>query len=326
MISLGLALCLLVLLVLLAILLSTGETHTERLFPITFSIPREKLIQRTVSKTKVLSDLIPGDLSTYIYNTEASYYEEYAKSLFATTTKKGGWDCMRHYEILACGCLPFFPGIEECPKSTMALLPKRLLIESNALFSRLKTKRIEEISSGEMSEYRKLRDRLMAYTSKYLTTDNIARYVLARTRHERARSVLYLSGCAYPDYLRCLTLHGLKTILGAKCHDFPKVAHIYYGDVARDYRGLYGKGFSYTGLLHPSMHDDALDTGIVERIKAREFDIVIYGSYHRGMPHYDIVRNVYKPHEVILLCGEDLHACDYAKHTATGHYVFVREL
>ena len=321
------------LLVLLAILLSMSvdlgagdERHTERLFPITFSIPREKLIERTVPKTKVLSDLIPGDLSTYIYNTEVSYYDEYARSLFATTTKKGGWDCMRHYEILACGCLPVFPGIEECPKGTMALLPKKLLVESNALFARLKTKRIEEISPSEISEYGALRDLLMAYTSRFLTTDKMARYVLTRARHERARSVLYMSGCAYPDYLRCLTLHGLKTILGPKCHDFPKVAHIYYGDVGTDYTALYGKGFSYTGLLHPSMRDDTLDTGIVERIKAREFDVVIYGSYNRGMPHYDIVRGVYKPHEVILLCGEDLHACDYAKHTEAGHYVFVREL
>jgi hypothetical protein len=44
------------------------------------------------------------------------------------------------------------------------------------------------------------------------------------------------------------------------------------------------------------------------------------------MPHYDLVREAYAPHEVILLCGEDTHKCDYERHVAAGHYVFVREL
>lgn len=47
------------------------------LYPINFSIPSEK----------ILSDLIPGDLTTYIYKTE-EYYEEYKKSYFEITKKK----------------------------------------------------------------------------------------------------------------------------------------------------------------------------------------------------------------------------------------------
>jgi hypothetical protein len=46
------------------------------------------------------------------YNTEEEYYNEYKKSYFAITTKKCGWDCMRHYEILANGCIPYFLNIE----------------------------------------------------------------------------------------------------------------------------------------------------------------------------------------------------------------------
>lgn len=42
--------------------------------------------------------------NTYIFENEEEYYNDYKKSLFAITRKKGGWDCMRHYEILACGC------------------------------------------------------------------------------------------------------------------------------------------------------------------------------------------------------------------------------
>ena len=52
----------------------------------------------------------------------------------------------------------------------------------------------------------------------------------------------------------------------------------------------------------------------------------IYGSYHRGMLAYDIVSKYYKPIEIILLCGEDIHNCDYQKWLEKGHNVFVREL
>ena len=90
-------------------------------YAITFSIPELKIVRGMQHKTKLLSNLIPGNMSTYIYNTEEEYYNEYKSSLFAITTKKSGWDCMRHYEILACGTIPYFPNNENCPKDTMAL-------------------------------------------------------------------------------------------------------------------------------------------------------------------------------------------------------------
>ena len=36
------------------------------LYPITFSIPEEKIVDNIQPKTKLLSSLIPGDTSTYI--------------------------------------------------------------------------------------------------------------------------------------------------------------------------------------------------------------------------------------------------------------------
>ena len=58
------------------------------LFPITFSIPKEKICDISIQKTKILSNLIPGNVTTYIYNTEQEYYNEYQQSYFAITTKK----------------------------------------------------------------------------------------------------------------------------------------------------------------------------------------------------------------------------------------------
>jgi hypothetical protein len=135
----------------------------------------------------------------------------------------------------------------------------------------------------------------------------------------------YLSGDINPDYLRCLTLHGFKTIFGFNCHDYPKVPHIYKSNNI-NYKNLYGKGFTYTNLLEPTLHDDKLDYTIIEDINNKYYDIIIYGSYHRGMPYYDLICKIYKPNEIILLCGEDIHCCNYNDFLLKKHNVFVREL
>ena len=296
------------------------------LYPINFSIPREKICENYTEKTKILSNLIPGVSTTYIYNTEEEYYDEYKKSYFAITRLKAGWDCMRHYEILANGCIPYFIDIEKCPMNTMTLLPKELIIEGNKLYNnKFMYKQINELGDEEINEYNILREKLLDHTRKYLTTHKMAEYILEKTNFRTVKKVLYLSGDVNPDYLRCVTLHGFKSLFGSYCHDYPKVPHIYKtNDI--NYKALYGKGITYTNLLDPILHNDILDSNITEDIKNKYYDIIIYGSFHRGMPYYDLISSIYKPNEIILLCGEDLHTCTYNDYLNNGHFVFVREL
>jgi len=94
------------------------------LVPISFSIPREKISKGGVNKTRLIAPLIPGAASTYIYNDEQAYYQMYQESMFALTWKKAGWDCMRHYEIMANGTLPLFLDIENLPQHTMVPFPR----------------------------------------------------------------------------------------------------------------------------------------------------------------------------------------------------------
>jgi hypothetical protein len=287
--------------------------------PITFSIPLEKVIDKIPTKTKILSDLIPGKLSTYIYTNESDYYAEYQKSYFATTTKKAGWDCMRHYEIIANACIPYFPDIESCPPLTMALLPKDLLIEGNALYKVFIT---NSIRPEILDKYNILVNKFLEYTRSNLTTTSIARYILEKTK--TAKNILYLSGSTFPDYLRCLVLHGFKSLLGSNCHDYPKIPHIYKADGG--YPHLYGKGITYTNLLDNTLHSHTFDTNIRENIENRYFDLIIYGSYHRGMPLFELVNQFYKPNEIVMLCGEDIHDCNYMDYVKKGYSLFVREL
>ena len=291
-------------------------------YPITFSIPECKIVDCIPNKTKLLSNLIPGDLSTYIYNTEEEYYNEYKSSLFATTIRKGGWDCMRHYEILACGAIPYFPNINNCPKNTMALLPKHLIKSANILFEEYKNKPINDTDNELL---RSLIRSLLDYTRNNLTTVNLAKYILNKSENSNASKILYLSGDKYPDYLRCLTLHGFKELFGSSCHDFPIITHIYKSEKIV-YSELYSKGFTFSNLLSDELHDFKSDLTIQDDILNKKYDLIIYGSYHRGIPYYDLVKTIYSPDKIILLCGEDTHNCNYMDFVNKGHHVFVREL
>jgi hypothetical protein len=300
------------------------------LHPITFSFPEEKIIREIPVKTKLISSLIPGNLSTYIYTNETDYYNEYRNSLFALTTKKAGWDCMRHYEIIANGCIPYFPNIEECPPNTMALLPKNLIKEGNLLYDKYKNTTLIELGSRDIEQCKELIIKLVTYLQNNLTTTRIAKYILRLirsnldTRKKDVKSILFLSGETSPDYLRCVTLHGFKTIFGSRCHDYPKIPHIYKSSTI-DYSILYGKGITYTNLLNSYLRDNSLDETIEEDILNKKYDIVIYGSYHRGMPFYEKISSIYSASDIILLCGEDIHICDYMRWINKGHHVFVRE-
>lgn len=305
-------------------------------YPISFSIPTEKFkeirsrLSTSTNKLHILSPLIPGNSATYIYETEDSYYRQYNESYFALTMKKGGWDCMRHYEIILAGCLPYFIDIEQCPENTMALWDKQMLLEANALYrNSFENKSIDSVTSEDLAAYDDLLERFLAHLESRFTAGNMAKYILETAGFPHAKRVLYLSGQTGEDYLRCITLGGFKELLGDGCHDFPRIPHIYKGEPI-DYRALYGRGFTYSDIVDPKLRDGSRDASIEEDIRNKYYDVVIYGSYHRGMPYYDLVSSVYEPSRVILLCGEDCwyhNMCfDHHVYSQRGNIVFVREL
>ena len=110
------------------------ELHSpqEGVYPIQFGIPEEKVLG-PLPKTKMVSYIDPLNTKTYIYDKEEDYYKDYRESLFGRTMKKAGWDCLRHGEILACGCLPIFENLEHCPPTIMVELPKADLLVTKTL-------------------------------------------------------------------------------------------------------------------------------------------------------------------------------------------------
>jgi hypothetical protein len=135
--------------------------------PITFGIPTCKLAEPNKNKTQEYATCIPGQPETYLFKEEQPYYEDYQKSYYGVTMKKAGWDAMRHYEILGNYCMPYFVGLEDCPKNTLANLPKDLLLEGREL-----------ASNFDEQEYYRILDELFDYTKNNLTTKNIAQYII----------------------------------------------------------------------------------------------------------------------------------------------------
>ena len=97
--------------------------------PITFGYPEEKITAPTLEKNKYISKIIPGVGDTYVFYDEKLYYDDYKQSYFGFTWKKAGWDCLRHYEIMANGCVPLFLDIKKCPSTCLFNFPKQKLID-----------------------------------------------------------------------------------------------------------------------------------------------------------------------------------------------------
>lgn len=299
-------------------------------YPISFSISSKKIVQCLPEKTKILAPLIPGDTKTYIYKTEEQYYRMYQESCFAITMKKGGWDCLRHYEIIANGCLPVFLDIQQCPPNIMTKFPKQLLEEINEFyFQCIESKAsIDELTEEQQERILSYTARLCEHLHKELTNKAMAQYVIDVVRPNDTvplQKILVLSGCIHPDYLRCNMLSGFKELFGANCHDYPQIPHI-YDNYATPER-CYGRGFSYSKLFQEDkFRNKDLDESIINDIQNHVYDLIIYGSYHHGMPLWEHVNTFYRPEEIVMFCGEDTHTCNYAEYSNKGYHVFVREL
>lgn len=137
-----------------------------------FAIPEEIILNDVTDKVKEYATIIPGNLSTYIYDNEQDYYKGYQESYFGVTFKKGGWDCLRHYEIIANGCIPYFPDLSQCPQHTMLSFPKKLVLESNIKLAN------GELTPDDAIVYTRL---LLQYAKNNLTTKHLFNYIIRET-------------------------------------------------------------------------------------------------------------------------------------------------
>jgi hypothetical protein len=136
-----------------------------------FAFPTKKLNFKE-KKTQFMSQSIPGNPRTYIFDNEQDYYADYQKSQFAITKAKAGWDCLRHYEIMGNGCMPLFENIHECPRHIMMHVPKALL--TKIMFWHVNDQK------WLMREYNYYLEELQKYVVKFCTTEAVAKRFVSK--------------------------------------------------------------------------------------------------------------------------------------------------
>jgi hypothetical protein len=222
---------------------------------------------------------------------------------------------MRHYEILANGCIPYFVDLGLVDEDTMHFPPRDLISEAMNLDG-VNYGSIDH-ESFNVERYYEILRKLLDHTRLYLTSEEMAEYILEESIYTGLGSILFLSGNANEDYLSALTLIGLKELRGEGVIDQPKIEYV-YKSYPNDIKKLYGKGISYSKIID----DIYIDRNrIEERIMNREFELIIYASVHRGTPYLNLVKKCYPANRIIYLCGEDAHDCDAAGFTN----LFLRE-
>jgi hypothetical protein len=149
------------------------------ILPISFGFPREK-VQKPVEKVQMMCSVDPRDRNTYTHWIESAYYNDYNQSLFGITTRKGGWDCMRHYEIIGSRCIPLFLDLAECPKSVCTTLPKQLLLDV-----------LHKVQNYQYFDYRAVEEQLHQHFMNNCLTEHVAKYVI--DQHIKAKLNSFIS-------------------------------------------------------------------------------------------------------------------------------------
>jgi hypothetical protein len=103
--------------------LTSRLAFSRAIRPIAFSIPEEKIVDEPPKKLKpfpshVVDSEVAGRVGAepdYAFDNESEYYDDLRASRFGITTKRAGWDCLRHYELAASGCVVCFRDLERKP-------------------------------------------------------------------------------------------------------------------------------------------------------------------------------------------------------------------
>jgi hypothetical protein len=214
-------------------------------------------------------------------------------------------------------------NLRECPEATLAFWPKKLLARLALSSGVGRSGSAVDAAFLDISGYSAAAAGLLYYARKRLSTAALADYVLERSGHSAAKSVLLLSAHPNPDYIRDMLIHGLRGKLGNGAVDFIRPKHL-YSDVGDDSK-LYGSGFSYA---HRLPDDSGVDrSGIESKIRDKAFDLIIYASVQRGMPFWSSVVETYASKDIAFIDGEDDNGFSIfsALLPDHGHY-FMREL
>jgi hypothetical protein len=92
--------------------------------PISIAYPAQKVVGAVPAKSREfqthivdpeVAARVSGASRGYAFDTEDAYRADLQAARFGVTTKRYGWDALRHYEIAAAGAVPCFRALERKP-------------------------------------------------------------------------------------------------------------------------------------------------------------------------------------------------------------------
>jgi hypothetical protein len=159
---------------------------------ISFSIPASKLVPRDapIAKQKdfpahVVDPEVArrlGARTGYAFEREEDYHADLRAARFGITTRKAGWDCLRHYEIAANGAVPCFRDLDRKPP---LCAPHGLVDGENCISYHSYDELVARIARLSDETYRRVREGALAWAE-------------ANTTRERARQLLVELGIRLP--------------------------------------------------------------------------------------------------------------------------------
>jgi hypothetical protein len=136
--------------------------------PIAFSIPEGAIVPEAPAKTKdwplhvvdaEVADRVGGH-TAHAFDSAGEYHGDLRASRFGITTKREGWDALRHYEIAANGAVPCFRRLDTKPPRCA---PYGLADGVNAISYRDADELLGRVGQLSGAEYERLQEGALAW-------------------------------------------------------------------------------------------------------------------------------------------------------------------
>lgn len=159
----------------------------KNLKKISFSIPESKICHTLFGKTKLfplhivdeeVAVHVVGSSTGYAFDSEQDYYADLRQSMYGITTKRSGWDCLRHYEIAANGAVICFRDLDKKPETCA---PHDLIDGVNCISYSSYKELIQRIDNTDNKKYFELQQEgyrwIKQYTCEACATELISKYL-----------------------------------------------------------------------------------------------------------------------------------------------------
>jgi len=178
--------------------LVTGLDEINKIYPTGFGIPasrilpidlsvKDQLFQKTAPDYSLFRDVndLGGGFKHHSFTDENEYYHDLSRSWFGLTCKKGGWDTLRHYEIIAAGTLLLFRDYEKKPEYCSPMNLPTLSYSSPEDLNNIIHRLIDVEKNIPTEEYLDLLDSQRRWLNENGTSKARAKYILNIISNEK---------------------------------------------------------------------------------------------------------------------------------------------